>query len=105
MSGAKIAAAITSASSTRPSTASGLPMKSDAIRLAGVSSPATRLPFRFSEAHAGIERRAEDVHDQVDDDEHRDGHQKIGNDDRPIEEIDRIDQELAHPRPCEDRFG
>src|SRR5215472_6156773 len=105
MSGAKIAAMMTSASSASPSTASGLAKKSDAMRRAGVSSPAIALPLDFGETDARIERRVEDVHDQVDDDEHEHGHQQVGDDDRPVEQIDRIDQKLAHSRPGEDGLG
>src|SRR5215470_10953376 len=105
ISGARIATTMMTMRSARPNTATGLDKKSDATRLTGVSSPAIELSLRFSESNPRIERRVENVHDQVDQHEHEHDHQEVRDDDRTVEQIDRIDQQLAHPGPGEDGLG
>src|SRR5437762_3986669 len=117
MNGARIAARTTSSSNTIPNIAMGLVTKSRAIRPSGVSVAAPvasgstitvsgsalieSSPLRLRQPHARIERRIQHVHDEIDDDEHRDDDEQIGDDHRTVEHVDRVDQQLAHARPGE----
>src|SRR5215475_3594700 len=111
MNGAKIARTRITPSRTRPNTASGFAVKSAAIRRNGVSTArgagtadgtlATTLPLALRQPDARIEHGIQDVDGEVDRDEERDDHEQVGDDHRPVEHDDRIDQELAHPGPGE----
>src|SRR6266702_8388871 len=105
ISGAASAATTMIPSRINPNTAVGFAAKSDSRRLNGESSRAMELALGLGQANARIERRVGDIHDQVDDDEHRHGHQQVRHDDRPVEQVDGVDQELAHARPGEHGFG
>src|SRR5437762_1408718 len=98
MSGATAATTRMIPNRTNPNTAVGLATKSDNRRLNGDSSYATGLAFGLGQTHARIERRVGDVHEEVDENEHRHDHQQVRDDDRPIEQIDRVDQQLPHAR-------
>src|SRR5438067_3642002 len=64
-----------------------------------------RSSFRLRQPHARIERRVQNVDDQIDEDEHRDNDQQVRDDHGPIEHVDRIDQKLTHSRPRENALG
>src|ERR1700694_409638 len=66
---------------------------------------ASRLSLRFAQTNAWIERRIKDVDEQIDDDEHEHGDQQIRDDDRPVEQVDRVDEKLAHAGPGEHSLG
>src|SRR5436305_4938525 len=48
-----------------------------------------------AQAHARVEDGVKHVHHEVDGDEDRDDHQQVGDDHRPVELVDRVDEELA----------
>src|SRR3977135_208384 len=68
-----------------------------------------RLPARASPCssgpHPGIEPRVGEVDEEIDRDEQRDDDAQIADDHRPVEHVDRIDQELSHAGPSEYRLG
>src|SRR5688572_5246347 len=108
------------ASIARPRSASRLSANSAAKRLtrdsaraasAGTVAPslATTLtlvrPRGRAQPHARIEHGVEHVDHEVDEDEDRHDHQQVGHDDRPVELVDRVDQQLAGAGPGEYRLG
>src|SRR6188768_1287281 len=108
MSGAKSARKRTIPSSARPKIATGFATKSATIRRKGVSpalAAAIASAFCFRQPDPWIERRIQDVDQEVDDDDDRHDDEQVGDDHRPVEDADRVDQELAHARPGEDALG
>ena len=55
--------------------------------------------------HARVEHRVEQVDHEVDHDEHEHDHHQVGHHHRPVELEDRVDHQLAHAGPREDRLG
>src|SRR3546814_18886571 len=72
------------------------------MRISDWSSDVCSSDLDVLQPDAGIEHRVEDVDHQIDDDEHEYDDHQIGHDHRPIEDIDRIDDQLAHAGPGED---
>src|SRR3546814_5337191 len=54
--------------------------------------------------HPRIERAVEQVDCEIDEDEHEDSEHQVGDDHRAVEMLDRVDEQLAHARPGEDRL-
>src|SRR5437763_596116 len=118
MSGANTAISTMIVSSTSPNTAMGLAMKSASARRRGVSarrgSVATgtstgrlliALALRLGEPDARIERRVQQVDEQVDRNEERHDDKQVRHDHGPVQQVDGIDQQLAHARPREHALG
>src|SRR5258706_10833622 len=60
---------------------------------------------RPAQAHARVEERIQAIDHEIDREEERQDHKQVGDDHRAVELVDRVDEELAGPRPREDRLG
>src|SRR5579863_6926440 len=76
----------------------------DALSGAAISLISIRPAIEVN-AQARVHGHVDEIDDEVDDHEQRRDQHEIGGHDRNVDVLDRLQEELAHARPGEHRFG